>query len=1655
MYTDKVDDLIDKVIDEFSDSVILSDKRVKSIVKEPNFVKFQNDINDMLIKYVKTIPRNKVEEIVRKGDSINTIFNTLKKYLTTYVMLYVGFFFNGKDDTFINNVIEFSKNQRNYGLKISNFFNAESNAQIIKYYYIIKNLITLLSQDNPNPDTIRRLPHGEEAIEFINQFDEVIVRQSFMTKDKNQQAHNIIKGIIVMLIYIKYEKKDFYKLLEMSETEDGEYIFIDIVQPTQNYVDFSTIESLLDRDDVLNGLAYDLWDYLGSVEEEAKDMGKSSDDKIMDLINAGILIPIVDDFLLYHKDNEKYDRGGNENSKKKEDTKVRYIINKIDTVSELYSDNVKKDPKVLTNVKKLFYVPLHDRKAVLRNEIEEVKIINKFLNQGKRNTENNEYFNDLVTYRNYPFVNFKEFKKDGFTFSCNKTINAVRSVNFERHGEFKQNTRNKLQYRVGSSDMLINVVGFMISTKNKHPCCQKIQDIKNIRELPKVKNGVDAMSNIIKRSIVDNKLKTSVYWLFDSKKDTIKAKTYEKTGKNTKHEDVKNAVAEIYDRLVDDVYYKITDELDKQDKLTLYQAAKIINKIQRETINIDHDKQIADDIENFVFTKKLLTDDETYDENDDKLYGLTGEIYKLSDNPLKDKKKIPRLTIDPLKLDETGEQEKLDTVVGICQHNISWDDISKKKRDDPKSYMEDIYEFIKTYVTENSEKDFICKSCGFKLNIRKYATDGTFDNDTQRFITYSMPMEVPLEDIPEYEKYRSSIKILDKIIEKVASITNISYLIGSTTTTKWKRKAIVKNVIDTVLLNNSYLKHKFKDRNEKASRLYGINRNISNLFVFDLENSIFQFSSKDKDQYKPIKMNNIIAYIVIFLIMDMSDSHIGFLSSDKKFFCDFEYFDKYYKILFDGLKFIKNDKRDVEKTIKSKIFCYMLYMISCKLAKHRLWYFDNDTSKTVSKKKIPLVQKSIIHTVVDLINSVLENSFRKNTGYELEVFRTKFYEKLHTTMNSEDIYLSLKNQGRSSTVSEDKDYIMIKANITESVYEGPRSYPEEWKFIPCRQPRFYMPYGKRIVSNFSGLNAYTNTEDGDFRTWKTDGKSMTCKATKTRMRELMDSNTKLYDAQIVEKYKMKNLIQLSTVYCNSGTIHQFVDDSKSGKRKCIKCGQYEDKKYSNEELITMEKNIRKNQLKKIHRNRRNVDRILDEEKREDNYIKQVVNNVKSTMKSRSNKHLSYVNDIVKVMEGIIGNNKNILKGSRLKDNIYTIDHDHLGYTLNTPIVITDSDKKLTFKANHPHFKTDVLYYTNYKAGKIDVFYDAITKILIGHKEESKKYVNYTKSDKTLKVDYSLQNKIALMGYKAQYMDINEHFEDVVKRFEKLDKNQENKQKMYKVIVGDIINSRHQNLIKVMRDFHRVFTRIINKYRVHIKKREDDNNNDNKGNRYNRDRNREEDIDEESYFSNKTNVIVNKYIKKFSNINVADKSGKGRILKHWKAVSRGLKPESLDDIYFNYSDKLVDVNTVSGYDDTGNIMLFYLVNEMNKLLEYNDNKFVKITIVTFLIDFISTAFNMFNIEALMNNKEIKRFTYVLKSDSYLRDLEEKQDMEVERSGIYEEYKDQDDEISEEQMEKIQDDIEEQDALDIDGEIDYEANYDKSMSFEPDIDMSMVR
>ncbi len=205
--------------------------------------------------------------------------------------------------------------------------------------------------------------------------------------------------------------------------------------------------------------------------------------------------------------------------------------------------------------------------------------------------------------------------------------------------------------------------------------------------------------------------------------------------------------------------------------------------------------------------------------------------------------------------------------------------------------------------------------------------------------------------------------------------------------------------------------------------------------------------------------------------------------------------------------------------------------------------------------------------------------------------------------------------------------------------------------------------------------------------------------------------------------------------------------------------------------------------------------------------------------------------------------------------------------------------------------------------------------------------------------------------------------------------------------------------------------------------------------------------------------MEKYKGKLVNMNIKDKNQKNKIFRGWKVVKyqisfKDLSKETVNlSPYVNY----LSYEDVSLYDTNGNMILYYIIRELNKLLVYNDNKTIKNTITFFIIDVINRLFEMFNTDSQKTNFEIKRFNYILKSKSYVYDITEKG---YGLEGFYDEYKDIDDpDPSKEEIEQRDTDIEESEALDVDigleaGEIgydpddsglDYEIDYESGVNF----------
>ena len=1604
MYINRIDNLLDETIEEFS-SYIFSNKEIDKYIKEINFIKYQLEINNIFINFVKNINKKKINNILNDEDHTNKIIEIIKKYMAFYVFMLFGFYYSGKTETFINNVIEFSKNQPSYNFKVDNFFNSESNSQVIKYYTLIQSVKEILNSSEKSSQLSKK-PEMEYARRFLNEIGQEYVNSFLKLKNLEggvkQQAHNIIKLLIINDLYINKDKIIINEFIEERDAETGEFIYIDIVIPKTEYIDYNSIELSLSQKDIDNGLVAEIYDLITQAEKiKVKDKGH--DEKILELLNSKLVIPVSEDFLLYHKDSEKYQKvsgalNQSTHTKKKDDTKIKYIVSKIDNVSEYFSKNVKDNKNLKTEIEKLFYTPMADRRAVTVNNIEDINILNKFENQGRRAIENNEYYADLLNYRQYPYINFKDIQNYGFTITNNKTLDVIRSINFDLSRN--QYNKNRLtDFRVTNAGNSITIVGFIISPQIDDIKCSKIKDFIDIRKvgtsdkknIKKSENGYNNSLKLIKNIInKPSKRRPPIYWMFDLDKDKVVIEKYDVEDKNNINEQTKIVISSFYNDIINVFYDKVLNYIEKNKVITLQKFYQLIDNIDKKYI-LFSENEIFIDLLKTIHDNKIVTTKLQYDKKEDQFPGLSENLIKLPSIKIEKQKKIETIRLiksldETLKPDVEEEDESTIQYDVICQHNITWDNIMALRKKNPNQFDEKIYDFFLQYVDQNHEGLYICKSCKSELNMKNYVLDGTYDDDGS-FVITSRAMNVPLEDIPEYEKYKPTIKNLEKIIERIASITNINTLNGSSNKIKSRISKIVKDAIDLILVHNASMKNIYKERTEKIVK-YGLNKEYSDLFNFELDNSIFVYSSKDKDYFKQIKRNNIWIYIIYLIIMELSDTQLLYLTSSK--ICNHYYFSKYGINLFKNIYILKNNSSVAVPILEYELFCYIIFYMSCMMTRYNLWQ-RQDTD--ASKDKFDLnVQKKIIHTLIDFMNSIVEINSQKKKKYIYDIISTRYFTKLNTTYSNNTILEKIKALENKNIVVEDNKVKMISVRLKPKLLDNQYNegtYFEINKWRSCKCAKNYIRIGDNLFEKYVNISNITNCESGPFHDWCVKDKNLVCLNCNITTKDF-DTSLKMTQ-KILDNY-LKQKIVRKTCSNDKRTAVVYVKESQKSFT-CLPCSYIEieaAKKSTDEYSKEFEK----------------IKEKLTESSSTEN-VKDIVNTIKADYgqsKRHKEDYFYFIDNFVKNLESILGKDVNIgNQNIYLRTDSYIIDHDHNGYIIEKPYYIKDDGDKIIYKKNHPFFKQDVIFYTNNRL-QIDVFYDPLTKLLLGFKEKNKEYSYPKMKNVYLKSKKSVMSMLKLLGYPSQYIDI----ENKMKEYNQIYKEE------FSLIqtISDISRNRIKNLKKVITDLQRYINRA----------------------KYNFD---EELLDTE----NNLDVFLNKYKNKLNNL--INSSNNFEFLESWDKVRENIYFENIRNKAINISPdvKYLNFEEIANYDYSGNVLLYYIVNNLNDLIKINDDKYVKLNLSYFLIDVILREYNQFNIEDEMTNSETRRFKYILtvKSD---RDVDALAD---ESEFAYEEYTDPDEEMSDEAKEKLYDAQQEEQAIDVeDDELDYEIDYEPGVN-----------
>ncbi|VVU95522.1 hypothetical protein CPAV1605_1273 [seawater metagenome] len=1591
MYINKIDELIDDLLDKFNKKLSKSEL-LERLKKEPNFVKYQSKINDFIKDFINGIDKVPITNLVPSPNNVASILNIMTRYVAYYIYLTIAYYYADSRELYVTNIVECSKNQKNSTFQINDFFNSENNAMLVKFYTVIKNILTLVKLGSINK--IQMIVQNnpvlyQSTIMLFNSLGETYIQDHFMISNN---LNNIIKTIIFRELYLRQEKAEVYTILNKKEKENAEYRFINIVVAKKgDSMDYNAIEKLFSIEERRSGMVDDIYNFLIEMDKAKTELFMSNEEKVKILFDKEIIIPITEDFLRYHKGTESYDAFEPLNKKslrEKDDTKLKYIVNKMNSVRNYYSTAVQRNNKLKIETQKLFYKPLDFRNVVTYNDFEEVRILKKLENIGKKSSET-DYLIDLLGFREYAFQNFKDFNNDGFRVKVDTTIPIIRYVNIEH-----MNPKRVLQYRVGSENMPLMVVGVAFRNSPVPLQCGMSYQLKDVRGILKTGNGFSAFSKLL----ADRFYKESqdfYYWIFNNKEDKPLNKSYKNISSLNIQQNLTIMLAGIYDQALELIQNKIIEKISnmKSENLSIWYFHQLLNKYSEKYLCLYRHPGIRNKIFKYLIQNKLPRVTDFYDETEDIIPGVSDKDFiKLPVyNPEKDTRNIIKIGRDfeEIKSENTFKNQTM----SICQHNISWQAIMKISKRKTKEFNQEIFNFTKKYVRENDDGEYICKSCSELLSIKKFVYEGSYDKTTGSFITTNMALDTNLSDLPEYEKYSKTIKNLDKIIEKISYTSNLLYYVGSVYTVKIRRNTLVKEVIDLLLQHNKILKKNTEERSKEAKK-YGIDKSFTNLFVFSLTDEIFITSSKDTDYYKVIKYNNILAYVLFAIITDINPGQISNLSYEKK--CNYFLFKQYGIKLFDGLMIKINNADDVKPIQDYPTLCYLLYYFSCTLIQFKIWLFQ-DMEKSGFH---PHIQKSIIHTMVDLINSILVINQQTDKNFLYEILATRFFVKLDNIYSDTDVLHLLEEQSNSNIkIDKQKNKIsFIKKNIPgiqigiNTKYIQEEDHIESCESVTTEINQQYL----RLIDN--EVDVLTNCNDGEFHDWvykKGELKCMKCNKTYEELQKIVNKKNDNNQKEVLFKIKLINLAKLAKKYCVSGQLHDI--DPQTGI--CSKCKvKVADTLFSEKQLLELEKNLERNKEEIIMQEIKNQENEYTKKIKDEKKLNKFKNKTIKQFQKKGSNIKQVIDNLTQKIEKIVGSHITIENNRDIYINktIFKIDHDYLGDKLKKPITISDTDNKIKYKSNDNFFKADVIYYFD-KSNNVDVYYNAITNHLLGYKETNKEYKLNNKTDNYLITNLSLKDQLYLLGYENKYINVY----SIDSKFEN-DPELINKNKGH--IVDSIVRSRIRNLKNIIILFQKILTRV----KTNIKNRKSES------------------------INPVFNEIIDNYSKKIKDINLTNKDNKKAVFKNWKKIQEDFyfDPQKtktqLDDISFNGN--YVSSYQITKLENTDIMILFFILMQLEKLLKYNDTKFDQINISSLIVSIINYAFLNYYDDTY--SLDINKFKILLDSDSSIVDEN------LHEVGIYSELITTDELEDPEIRENMEENIEINTSMDLDEDAEYD-------------------
>ena len=189
--------------------------------------------------------------------------------------------------------------------------------------------------------------------------------------------------------------------------------------------------------------------------------------------------------------------------------------------------------------------------------------------------------------------------------------------------------------------------------------------------------------------------------------------------------------------------------------------------------------------------------------------------------------------------------------------------------------------------------------------------------------------------------------------------------------------------------------------------------------------------------------------------------------------------------------------------------------------------------------------------------------------------------------------------------------------------------------------------------------------------------------------------------------------------------------------------------------------------------------------------------------------------------------------------------------------------------------------------------------------------------------------------------------------------------------------------------------------------------------------------ETSVYGSSQKDIINNFIKTIKKFNVKNESKSKSIFKHWKYISnRNIIDKIPENIKLEFNENFIQTNVLESFNNLDSKLLFYIIYNFNRLLEYNDNSNSKSTLALLIVRIIEFNFDQYFIP--YHNFEVRKLDTIINIDAPNVDDSLRIISSFEELYNNQEIDDVYGNMTEEEVKEMQYDMQEQfDALDLDG------------------------